>query len=150
MKRPTLAILATFVLTPVSLLAQSPEQEVVATVQRLFDAMRDRDTAAIRGTMAPGSQLVALRTRGDSVVAGTTTVDAFVTNFASGTEELLERMWDPEIRIDGPMATVWAPYDFHRGETFSHCGIDAFQLAQTKDGWKIVSIIYTVRRTGCE
>jgi hypothetical protein len=59
-------------------------------------------------------------------------------------------MWDPEVRIDGPMATLWAPYDFHRSGEFSHCGVDAFQLALKEDGWRIVSIIYTVRRLGCE
>ncbi len=147
--RPTLAMLASLMLAPVALAAQSAEPEVVIAVQRLFDAMRDRDTAAIRRVMAPSAQLVALRIGGDSTVAGHSSVDDFVANFTSGTEELLERMWDPEVRIDGPMATLWAPYDFHRGGEFSHCGVDAFQLALKEDGWRIVSIIYTVRRTGC-
>ena len=26
---------------------------------------------------------------------------------------MYERMWDPEVRIDGPVATLWAPYDFY-------------------------------------
>ncbi len=52
MMRPTLAMLASLMLAPVPLAAQSAEQEVVAAVQWLFDAMRDRDTAAIRGAMA--------------------------------------------------------------------------------------------------
>jgi hypothetical protein len=32
--------------------------------------------------------------------------------------------------LDGPLASVWAEYSFYAGEKFSHCGIDAFQLAQ--------------------
>src|SRR5256885_3716182 len=39
-----------------------------------------------------------------------------------------ERMWNPEVRIDGGIATLWTPYDFHVGPRFSHCGYDAFQL----------------------
>jgi hypothetical protein len=56
---------------------------------------------------------------------------------------MIERMWDPEVRIDGPVATVWAPYDFYSATEFSHCGTDAFQLAKTADGWKVAMISYT-------
>jgi len=49
------------------------------------------------------------------------------------------------VRIDGPVATLWAPYDFYRGIEFSHCGTDAFQLAKTPDGWKVTLISYTVQ-----
>ena len=58
---------------------------------------------------------------------------------------MIERMWDPEVRIDGPVATLWAPYDFYSGTEFNHCGTDAFQLAKSPRGWKVVLISYTVR-----
>lgn len=35
------------------------------------------------------------------------------------------------IQVDGPLATVWARYDFYLNGTFSHCGHDAFMLALT-------------------
>jgi hypothetical protein len=56
---------------------------------------------------------------------------------------MIERMWDPEVRVDGPFATLWAPYDFYSGVEFSHCGTDAFQLAKTSVGWKVVMVSYT-------
>ena len=59
---------------------------------------------------------------------------------------MFERMWDPEVRVDGPVATLWAPYDFYRGTEFSHCGTDAFQLAKTGGIWKVVLVSYTVQR----
>ena len=58
---------------------------------------------------------------------------------------MAERMWDPEVRIDGPVATFWTAYDFYRGLEFSHCGTDAFQLAKTPDGWKVAAVSYTVQ-----
>ena len=62
----------------------------------------------------------------------------------------VERMWNPEVRIDGDLATLWAPYDLHYGGEFSHCGIDAFQLVRGEDRrWRIVSVAYTRRTTGC-
>jgi hypothetical protein len=45
---------------------------------------------------------------------------------------------------------VWAKYAFFLGDRFSHCGIDAFQLHQTADGWKIFQLTDTQRSEGCE
>ncbi|MDF2773718.1 MAG: putative lumazine-binding, partial [Geminicoccaceae bacterium] len=39
------------------------EQAVLATVQRMFDAMRTRDTAAFREIFEPNARLVGMRTR---------------------------------------------------------------------------------------
>src|SRR5215217_717598 len=61
----------------------------------------------------------------------------------------IERAWSPEVRIRGTLATVWAEYDFHFGQTPSHCGVDAVQLLKTPAGWKIVSIADTYETTGC-
>src|SRR5262245_41723755 len=46
------------------------EQAVLATVQRLFDAMRAKDTAAFRDIFEPNAKLVGMRTRqnGEQVV----------------------------------------------------------------------------------
>ena len=44
----------------------------------------------------------------------------------------------------------FSPYDFHRNGTFSHCGVDAFSLLKTTDGWKSTGTMYTFERTGCE
>ena len=62
---------------------------------------------------------------------------------------MIERAWNPEVRVEGTLATVWAEYDFHFVSTFSHCGVDAVQLLRTGSGWKIVSIADTYQREGC-
>lgn len=58
-------------------------------------------------------------------------------------------MWSAEVRIDGGLATLWAPYEFHLGERFSHCGIDAFQFVREGGAWKMIAITFTRRTTGC-
>jgi hypothetical protein len=55
-----------------------------------------------------------------------------------------------EIAVDGALATAWILYQFYVGSTFSHCGVNAFQLFKSKDGWKIIQITDTCRREGCE
>jgi hypothetical protein len=44
---------------------------------------------------------------------------------------------------------VWTYYTFHRGSTFSHCGVDAFTLTKAPDGWRITHLIWSNRTTGC-
>ena len=76
-------------------------------------------------------------------------VSGFIEALGGATETWNERMYSPEVRIDGPLATVWTEYDFHLGTQFSHCGVDAFQLLKTSAGWKVVALSDTARREGC-
>jgi hypothetical protein len=127
------------------------EQAVLATVQRLFDAMRAKDTAAFREIFEPNARLVGMRARqnGEQVVQ-VLPWDRFGAFMASDTRgPWIERAWSPEVRVHGTLATVWAEYDFHFGQTPSHCGVDAVQLLKTPSGWKIVSIADTYEPTGC-
>jgi hypothetical protein len=121
---------------------------VVAVAQKLFDAMRTRDTTAIRSAFDPSARLVAV-TRQGAVRAESP--DDFIRAVANSKDGPAwnERIWDPEVRIDGNIAQLWVKYDFHLGEKFSHCGIDAFQLAKTNAGWKITQLADTRRNTGC-
>lgn len=125
----------------------TPEtEEVQAASQALFDALGSRDTAALRALMLPTGVFVA-SVDGDVRVSD---VDQITESLGSGGPALLERMWDPEVRVSAGIATVWTRYDFHRDGTFSHCGIDAFQLVKAADGeWRVASVIYTVQREGC-
>jgi putative lumazine-binding protein len=135
--------------------AQNPpteEREVLATVQRLFDAMRTRDTAIMRALFVRDARLFGMRTRQTGeVVLQSLTADQFADFVARDTRALwTERAWSPEIRVRGALATVWAEYDFHFGTRLSHCGVDAVQLLKVPErGWQIVSIADTFEREGC-
>lgn len=124
------------------------ERSVVVTVERLFEAMRTRDTAAIRQLLAPELVLVSIQSQGTRAHRNQTVPD-FLRAIAGSPEEPRERMWSPEVRLDGPVATLWAPYDFHVGARFSHCGHDAIQLIQTGGRWIITGLTYTVRTASC-
>jgi len=127
------------------------EQAVLATVQRLFHAMRAKDTAAFRDIFEPNARLVGMRTRQNGEqVAQVLPWDRFAAFMAADQRgPWIERAWSPEVRVRGTLATVWAEYDFHFGQTPSHCGVDAVQLLKTPSGWRIVSIADTYEPTGC-
>ena len=124
------------------------ERSVVVTVERLFEAMRTRDTAVIRQLLAPELVLVSIGSEGTRAHRRQTVPD-FLRAIAGSTEELRERMWSPEVRLDGPVATLWAPYDFHIGARLSHCGHDAVHLINKGGQWIITGLTYTVRPAPC-
>lgn len=126
------------------------EADVIATVQRLFDAMATCDASAARAvTVGDGVLFRMVDTPEGPTRLGHGTLEAFAASLEGCRRRMLERMWAPEVRVHGDIASLWAPYDFWLDGAFSHCGIDSFDLARTADGWRIVGGIYTVERTGC-
>ena len=60
--------------------------------------------------------------------------------------DILERGFDPEISISGPVAMVWLPYDLYVDGAWSHCGVDTFTLVRIEDGWRIASMAWSVEQ----
>ena len=126
--------------------AQSDSAAVLNTAQRLLDAINTGDTVLARSVLVPGAQFVATRAGAAPRRQADTT---FIRTIAARTVKYLERMWTPTVRVNGAIADVWAPYDFHVDGKFSHCGIDSFTLLKGPSGWQIASIVYTAEPTGC-
>ncbi len=123
---------------------------VLGVVKSLFDAMRTKDSAAARGLFHPNAQLWNTTMRGGERVVTVEGVDAIVKAIGGPTPDVLdERTRNEIVHLDGALASVWTDYSFYIGTRFSHCGVDAFQMAETKDGWKIIALADTRRRQGC-
>ena len=139
-------------IAPRSVYAQDAEHaKVLATVQKVFDAMRTRDTALLTQAFDSTARLVGVSTRGAPPSVSLTAPSQFgaaISRAPSG-DVWNERIYDPEVRIDGDVAQVWAYYTFHRNSTFSHCGVDAFMLVKVADSWKITQLADSRRTTGC-
>jgi hypothetical protein len=112
-------------------------------VQRLFDALGAGDAELLRSTMHPAVVMHFSETREGRTTFGSSTVEGLATRITTSAVPLIERMWDPIVVVSGPLATLWAPYDFYNGATFSHCGIDTATLMETEDGWRIVGLSWT-------
>lgn len=133
-----------------SLEAQSPEEQVLAVIDRLMTSMREADSATAAAVFHPQARLVTVDSRDGHHQVRAIAVESFVAGIGGSGRNWNERVWDPEISFDGDLALVWAKYDFLADGHFSHCGVDAFHLARTPQGWRIISIIYTRRTEGCE
>ena len=144
----SLAVAAGF---PGAAAAQGSDREtILATVQKVFDAMRTRDTALLSQAFDSTARLVGVSNRGTPSVSLTapSQFGAAIARAPAG-DVWNERIYDPEVRIDGNVAQVWAYYTFHRNTTFSHCGVDAFMLVKVGTTWKITQLADSRRTEGC-
>ncbi|HJW31747.1 MAG TPA: hypothetical protein VJ505_00140 [Holophagaceae bacterium] len=119
-------------------------QEVLQVVQRFLDALAKKDTEALKALVLPGTPITVLRPTPDGPALRRRVVEDDLKTLPATSERLLERMWNPTVLVQGRIATVWTPYDFHRDGKFSHSGIDVFTLLFTEGRWRIASLAYTV------
>ena len=127
------------------------EQEVIKVIQQLFDGMRQIDSVAIRSTFHPSARLqTTFINKAGNPIIKSESVDEFIKIVGTPHQEMYnERILDYIIQIDANLATAWTPYQFYVSKKFSHCGVNAFQMFKTPDGWRIIQITDTRRKTNC-
>ena len=151
MRRIQLILFGALLFGAASARAQDPETAMImATVHKVFDAMRTRDTVLLASAFDTTARLVgAPRANGTAVSLITPSQFGAVLTRAPAGDVWNERIFDAEVRIDGDVAMVWAYYTFHRNKEFSHCGVDAFMLRQVAGQWKITQLSDSRRTTNC-
>ena len=144
-------ILLTATLVIINAKAQTSEDSVKAVVNKMFEAMKNSDGATLKSCFSDSVvfQTIARDKDGNTVVRNESVNDFVesINKLPKGAAD--ERISFETVKIDGPLAIVWAPYNFYYNSQFSHCGMDSFQLVRFGKGWKIQYIIDTRKRTGC-
>jgi hypothetical protein len=132
-------------------LAQTASDSVRSVINRMFDAMRDSDTATLREIMAAGARIetVTVDAAGETVIRGVAAADFIATVGGMPRGAADERIVFETVRTDGPLGIAWTPYRFHFNGKFSHCGVNTFRLARYGDRWKIISVMDTRRKAPC-
>ena len=129
---------------------EAGREAVLSVLDRLFDGMRMGDSAMVGSVFHPSAQLIGTAERDGAPVVSVIPSDRFVTAVGNATGEWDEPYWDSIVQIRDNLATVWTKYSFYLDGKFSHCGVDAFMLARTEAGWKIISLADTRQSDGCE
>ena len=123
------------------------QKEVIQPIEQLFEGMLKGDSSMIRKAFykKPILRTIVANKKTDEQL-----VDFLSTIATPHEKAYIEKILSYDIKIDGNLAQVWTPYKFYVGDTFSHCGVNAFHLMQTEEGWKIIGITDTRRREACE
>ena len=128
------------------------EKEVMAVVLKVFDGMREGDSAKVGSCFTDAPSLFTSFTNGKTGehVLSKGNIEEFLKSVGTPHEKIYdEPIWDYEVRISDNLAQVWTSYAFYLGNEFQHCGVDAFHLHKEKQGWKIFQLVDTRKKKGC-
>ena len=130
---------------------QNDSTKIMATINKMFEGMRLGNEELFLSAFDTSAVLMSI---GNALGRTTVHSDNYI-SFAKAVATPHPQVWDerisnPVIHINGELATVWAEYSFYLGDKFNHCGIDSFQLVKRDEGWKILVIVDTRKKVGCE
>ena len=150
--RTALACAFVFCVTPPLPAQTAPDRPaILAVITRLFDGMRRGDSAMVRSAFHPRASLTTAVVRQGKATVTFDDVETFLRAVGTPHDSVWdERITNEVVHQDGTLAVVWTDYRFYVGDRFSHCGVDAFQLAKEDGEWKITALADTRRKQGCE
>ncbi|WP_304516687.1 nuclear transport factor 2 family protein [Cecembia rubra] len=146
-----LVLVLSFLFVIQTLQAQE-EKEVEKVIASMFEGMKNKDPEMVKMSFHPEASMQTVIAGESGARLGSNSVADFVNRIAAtpvGTT-LDERILEYQIKIDGQMASAWTIYEFYVNDSFSHCGVNSFQLINTPEGWKITYVIDTRRKDGCK
>ena len=134
--------------------SQSSEKENLQNlIENFFSAFHAQDSLALRNFAHPEIKMhsVAIDFNGNTMLS-TEDYTAFLKAIASipETTKFREKLHGFKININGVIANVSTPYSFYVNEELSHCGVNTFQLMKFKGQWKIIYLVDTRSKLGCE
>lgn len=146
--RYLLTILASFIF----LTSYAQEKEIMQVVQSVFDGMATNNGEMVKAAFTTDATIFTVAYDKDNkVFKRQGSVEKFATAVSAPKEQAYnEPIWNEQVEIDGALASVWVDYAFYLGNTFHHCGVDAFHLMLTDEGWKVFHLVDTRRTEDCK
>ena len=144
-----------FYLSLFSILVSAQNNDEIAvkkTVDNFFEAFHAQDSIIMKKVVRSDIvlQTIGLDSEGKQRLK-TENINDLINSIISIPDSInfQERLTDYTIQIDGAMANVWTPYEFWLDNEFHHCGVNSFQLFKDTNDWKIIYLIDTRRKEGC-
>jgi hypothetical protein len=145
-------IVLTIVLCGINTKAQTAEDSVKTVINKLFTGMKTADASLLKTCFADSMilQTISRDKAGKLIVKNEDPAGFidFISKEAPGNAD--ERITFDVVKVDGPLAIAWTPYNFYYKGEFSHCGVNSFQLVRFNNEWKIQYLIDTRRKQGCK
>ena len=124
---------------------------VLAAMDRYMTAISAKDYATMIAMNMPNSMTWSARPGKDGKVEPVPRPNNFWTDPANQNSNAhRERYWSPTVLMRGPLAVVWAPYEFWVNGKTSHCGVDVFDFVKVEGKWRVANAMWTVEAAACE
>jgi hypothetical protein len=120
---------------------------VVQVIQNMFTAMKTSDTNLLKNCFSPTTIFQTIANKNGVIEIKNQPLQDFINSIGKQSSGSLdERITIDKLLIDDRLASVWTPYQFYYKSTYSHQGVNSFQLVKVNDGWKIQYLIDTRRQ----
>ncbi len=130
---------------------QNDTTKIMTTINKMFEGMKLGNESLFLSAFDSSAVLMSIGSSLGKTIVHSDDYRSFAKAVATPHPQAWdERIRNPIIHIDGDLAVVWADYNFYLGDKLNHCGIDSFQLVKKFEGWKILVIVDTRKKTGCE
>jgi hypothetical protein len=129
--------------------SQTEEKLILQKVNQFFESLEKQDTILLKSIVLLDGQTASIRTQNDSLLVRAATFKDRLKSFVNPQSVIYEKMLSADIKIHGRIAMAWVPYTLSINQNFNHCGIDVFTFFKTGEGWKIVSLDYSVEPSVC-
>ena len=149
MRGGALLIVAMSMAAPAAPIAAQDLAGAEEAVYEMFEGMRTANSDMVRAVFAADARFAMLDGRNGPAVVRAQSVEGWITSIGSSGGSWNERIYDLDVRVDGTMASIWAPYTFYLDGEISHCGINSIELLHDAEGWKVTQISDTRRQEGC-
>lgn len=125
------------------------QAQIFATLDATFAALENGDPATFLAQVFPEGRVTAVGTLPTGVSG--LRLSSFAEYAARMTpgKGFRERISDPEVRVDGDAAMVWAFFTIERDGKIVSCGYDHFDMVRQNAVWKIMNLTFSTRTTGC-
>lgn len=134
--------------------AQSGEEKKAEQlIDDFFTALHAKDTLALRDLADPEVKLQSIYTNKEGQTKLLTEeYSKFLKSLASipDTISFHEKLHGIDIKVNGHMANILAPYTVYVNGKISHCGVNSFQLYRRDEDWKVIYIVDTREFGGCD
>jgi hypothetical protein len=117
---------------------------VLAVADSALEAITRGDMTGLTDLMLPEGVLFPTSTR-DGVTRYRVRTRA-EQRTSTSRSQVTERGFRPEVRVNGPVAMVWYPYDLYLDGKWSHCGVDVFTLIRNEDRWRIATMTWSAEQ----
>jgi hypothetical protein len=152
MVKRLVVVLLSIVFCKMNISAQSFQDslDIMQPIDNFFTGMKTKDTAFIRAQIFPYTKqfvTIAKNDLGDTKI-NPTEVNGFLTAIAKDKINVFdERIFNPKIKMDEALATVWVDYEFWFNDKKLHTGVDAFTLIKVNKRWWIYAIVDTRKKS---
>lgn len=129
------------------------EQEVKEVIETFFDGFHSRDSVIMKSVVSDKVVMQSISRNAQGEVKLThEDFGKFLRSIVAIplNTKFREELHSYTINIDKEMANVWTPYSLFVNDQFRHCGVNNFQLIKQEGEWKIIYLVDTRRREGCD